>query len=349
MREKTGDADARDGPGETASEPSGPGEPGSGPGFAVCLTHDVDRPYKTYQGLYYAAKSNPGYHLRTLLRRENPYWQFEDIMALERDLGVRSSFYFLNEPSLLETGSLSDWLEPKNWVEHLGRYDLDSASIADAVRDLDGGGWEVGIHGSFRSCDDFDRLRTETRELEAILGHELVGGRQHHLKLGPNTWRYHRELGLKYDASPGSSSEHGFQHGYRPLRPFDDDFVVFPLTLMEVSLPDPGSAFDEAWAECERLLDEAEANDAVMTVLWHPRYFNEDEFPGYRRLYRRIVERALDRGAWVGPVADYYREFLAERDSSDSDDAGDDSDGRATDNATADNATAGGSNYSLPR
>ncbi|MDX5990385.1 MULTISPECIES: polysaccharide deacetylase family protein [Haloferax] len=280
--------------------------------FAVCLTHDVDRPYKTYQGLFYATKESPTYHLRTLLSRENPYWQFENIMALERDLGVRSSFYFLNEPSLLQTGSLWDWLKPENWVEHFGRYDLRSASITKVIHSLDEGGWEVGIHGSFRSCDDFDRLRTEKKELESVLGHEILGGRQHHLKLSPRTWQYHRELGLRYDASPGSSSTNGFQHGYQPFRPFDDEFVVFPLTLMEVSLPDPGSALDSAWAECERLLVDAEEHGAVMTVLWHPRYFSEAEFPGYRRLYRRLVEWALDRGAWVGPVGDYYREFLEE-------------------------------------
>ncbi|KAB1189958.1 hypothetical protein GJR96_17435 [Haloferax sp. MBLA0076] len=278
--------------------------------FALLLTHDVDRPYKTYQSLFYATRERPAYHLRTLLSRENPYWQFEDIVELERELGVRSSFYFLDEPSLLRTGSLTDLLDPANWIEHFGRYDITSDELVDLVQDLDAGGWEVGMHGSFRSCEDIDRLDTEKRELESILGHEILGGRQHHLKLGDSTWEFHREIGLTYDASPGSSTDVGFQHGYQPFRPFDDEFVVFPLTLMEVALPDPGVSFDAAWAECERLLVEAEANDAVMTVLWHPRYFNEDEFPGYRRLYRQLVEWALERGAWVGPVADYYRAFL---------------------------------------
>ncbi|WP_225316451.1 MULTISPECIES: polysaccharide deacetylase family protein [Haloferax] len=280
--------------------------------FALCLTHDVDRPYKTYQSLFYATKERPAYHLRTLLSRKNPYWQFEDIMALERDLGVRSSFYFLNEPSLFRTGSVRDLLDPKNVIEHAGRYDITADPLVDVILDLDAGGWEVGIHGSFRSSDDIDRLWTEKQALESILGHEILGGRQHHLKLTDQTWEYHREIGLAYDASPGSSSEFGFQHGYQPFRPFDDEFVVFPLTLMEVALPDPGVSFDDAWAACERLLVEAEANDAVMTVLWHPRYFSEAEFPGYRRLYRRLIEWALERDAWVGPVSEYYREFLKE-------------------------------------
>lgn len=77
---------------------------------------------------------------------------------------------------------------------------------------------------------------------------------------------------------------------------------------MDQTLPDPGTAFEAGWAVCERLLDEAAENDAVMTVLWHPRLFNAEEFPGYRRLYRRLVETALEMGAWVGtPEALYDR------------------------------------------
>jgi hypothetical protein len=43
-----------------------------------------------------------------------------------------------------------------------------------------------------------------------------------------------------------------------------------------------------------------------MSALWHPRLFNSTDFPGYRRLYRRLVETALEMGAWVGSPGDYY-------------------------------------------
>ncbi|MFC7205410.1 polysaccharide deacetylase family protein [Haloferax namakaokahaiae] len=278
--------------------------------FAVLLTHDVDRPYKTYQGLYYGLKERSPYHLKTFLLRQNPYWQFEEIVQLERELGVRSSFYFLNEPSLLRTGGLEAWTKPKNWLEHFGRYDITDEQLVDVIRDLDDDGWEVGMHGSFRSSDDYRKLKAEKAALEDVLGHDILGGRQHHMKLGPRTWEYHRDIGLRYDASLGSSRTYGFEHGYQPIRPFDDSFTVFPLTLMEMALPDPGEHYDDAWAVCEELLVEAKENDAVMTVLWHPRYFNEVEFPGYRRLYCELIEWALANGAWVGPVGDYYEQFL---------------------------------------
>jgi len=79
---------------------------------------------------------------------------------------------------------------------------------------------------------------------------------------------------------------------------------------MDQTLPDPETAFDRAVGTCESLLTEAAANDAVMTALWHPRLFADADFPGYRELYYLLVKKALDRGAWVGPPAEFYDQFL---------------------------------------
>ncbi len=272
--------------------------------FALCLTHDVDRPYKGLRSLFYAAQERPAYHLRTLLSGENPYWQFERIMALENALGVRSAFYFLDEQHLLADRPVRDWASVRHWVEHLGRYDVTRADVATVIRDLDDAGWEVGLHGSYHTKDDPERLTVEAAVLEELVGHSLAGGRQHYLRLSvPETWRHYRDVGLRYDSSLGSGTTCGFQYGYRPIRPFDDGFRVFPLTIMEQALPDPAENGDSARETCERLLQEARANDAVMTVLWHPRYFAEREFPGHRDLYRWLVERAQELGAWVGTPA----------------------------------------------
>ena len=272
--------------------------------FAVLLTHDVDRPYKTGQSLYYALADRDPRHLKALLPGHNPWWQFEEITALEADLGVRSAFYFLREQHVLER-PVDDWFDPFYWVESLGRYEVEREELTDLLGRLDDGGWEVGLHGSYDSFSDPERLRMEKTTLEAALGDPVAGGRHHHLRHEAETWAHHREMGLRYDASPGSSTEYGFER-YQPFRPFGDEFVVFPLTLMEIALPDPGEAFEAAWGECEALLEEAAENDAVMSVLWHPRLFNEDDFPGYRELYRRLVARAVEMGAWVGPPADFH-------------------------------------------
>ncbi|MFC7134041.1 MULTISPECIES: polysaccharide deacetylase family protein [Salinibaculum] len=278
--------------------------------FALCLTHDVDRPYKTYQSLYYAVRDRRPGHLLDLLPWREPFWTFEDIMRMEEDLGVRSAFYFLNEQHLFHDRPPREWVRPENWMLYLGRYSLDDPDIRALVRRLDDGGWEVGLHGSYGSYRDRGRLAFERERLESVLGGRVLGGRQHHLNLDrPQTWRYQADVGLRYDTSLGSSDGYGFQHGYDPIRPFDDEFVVFPLTLMEAALPAVRSAPERAWDECERLLADARDNGAVMTVLWHPCYFSDRDFPNYGGLYRRLVERALDMGAWVGPPGDLYRDL----------------------------------------
>jgi peptidoglycan/xylan/chitin deacetylase (PgdA/CDA1 family) len=277
--------------------------------FALCLTHDVDRPFKGYRALYYALSERPRYHLRTLTSDANPYWQFGRIVDLERSLGVRSAFYFLDEPHLLDR-PVREWVDPRTWVQFLGRYDLTDPAFETLLAELDEGGWEVGLHGSIPAHEDRERLRAEKERVESVLGDTVAGGRQHYLRLdGRRTWENQSRAGLDYDASLGSGTAYGFAHGYEPFRPFDDEFAVFPLTLMEQALPDPETRFDRAWEECRRLLREASANDAVMTALWHPRYFSESEFPGYARLYERLVERALDMGAWVGPPGHLYEQL----------------------------------------
>lgn len=274
--------------------------------FALCLTHDVDRPYKTFQSPYYAITERDLSHLKSLVTSEQPYWQFEEIMAIEDELDVRSSFYFLNEKTLFSDKGISEWLKPENWKLYLGRYDISDPEIVDMIKKLDQRGWEVGLHGSFESWEDIRRLRYEKEGLESILGDQLVGGRQHYLNLErPTTWEYHREIGLQYDASLGSSAEYGFEYGYKPIRPFDDDFLVLPLTIMEEPLMSQNSTIEEAKVEVDALIEEAAEYDAVMTALWHPRFFNSDEFPGYREVYIHLIEKAKAAGAWIGSPSEY--------------------------------------------
>jgi len=227
-------------------------------------------------------------------------------MALEDDLGVRSAFYLLDEQRFRDR-PLREWSSLETWQLYAGRYSLRDPAIVDLIRELDAGGWEVGLHGSYESYRDAERLAAEKRRVEAVLGDEVVGCRQHYLNLEvPETWAHQRAAGLRYDTTLGRSDGYGFEHGYGVLRPFDDEFVEFPLTLMDIALPADAADLEDAWRACESLLTEAREHGAVMSVDWHPRSFAESEFDNYRTLYRRLVERALEMDAWVGPPGEFY-------------------------------------------
>lgn len=281
--------------------------------FGLCLTHDVDRPYKDVQSLFYAATEGDLSHLSSLKPGNNPWWQFETITELESSFGVRSAFYFLSEQHLFRERSVDKWLDSTYWIEHVSRYDPGSPAVADVIQRLDDGGWEVGVHGSLGTHEDPDRLAAEKDVIEEVLGHEVVGGRQHHLRLDvPNSWEHHVDVGLSYDASLGSNSRVGFQHGSDLLRPFDDDFVVFPLTVMDTALMNVATDIADARARLDRLLERARDRNAVMTAVWHPRNFSRADYPGQRDLYRHLIAEAQQMGAWVGAPATLYDKLPTE-------------------------------------
>ena len=285
--------------------------PGDRP-FALCLSHDVDRVRKTYQGLYYGLRDRSPAQFRSLFTDERPYWAFEEVMRLEEDLGVRSSFNFLNEKRLLRDKPPREWLDPRSWIRY-NYYDVEHPSVRSVIEELADGGWEIGLQGSYDSYADCDRLAHEKSTLERLVGAPVRGGRQHFLNLSrPATWRHHREIGLGYDTSLGSGETIGFQHGYEVRRPFDDEFVVFPLTAMDQAVMACDDTLAGVRGRCERLVDEAAEHGAVMSVDWHQRVFNEREFPDWGSTYRHIVEYALERGAWVGPPGDLYDHLSAE-------------------------------------
>lgn len=273
------------------------------PSFVCCLTHDVDRLNHRLPTLRRLSSEPTRRRLGRLFGNGRPYWRIGEIRELERALGVRSSFYFLNEQSLREKGP-RHWLSPRSWSLY-SYYDIQSPAVAERIRTLAASEWEVGLQGSYESPLDRERLAHEKRVLEELAGRSVSGGRQHYLNgRFPESWRHHRAIGLAYDTTLGSAEEIGFAHGYDLMHPFDDEFAVVPLTMMDQAVMD--GTVEAAKRACEDVLAEAERNRAVMTVDWHQRTFDPVDFPGYREVYEYVVKRALELGAWVGPAGAAY-------------------------------------------
>lgn len=272
--------------------------------FVVCLTHDVDRVKKTFQYITHPIK-----HLKKgkfglvlaqtafLLRRENPYWDFEKIMEIERRLGVKSTFFFLNEQKNAKLFS------PREWKLYLGRYDIRDPDIVEMIKKLDMGGWEIGIHGSYNSYRDLKRLEEEKKVLEELLGKDVHGISQHYLNLDiPETWTYHEKLGLAYDTTIGFVTEIGFRYGTcHPFHPFNQadgralSLWELPITIMDNML----SHENDVWKEVMDVLNSVEKYGGVLLLRWHQSIFDEREFPGRSSMYEKIIEICKERDAWV--------------------------------------------------
>jgi len=266
--------------------------PGGEP-FAAFISHDVDRVHKwTYKRIGYELLRTPWRAprlIRSVLGPHDPYWNFPEIMAAEEEAGVRSTFFF-------GTGRYErrDPSYELSWVEGV-------------LRELLEGGWEVGLHGSMGSYRDAEKLREERGKLSALAG-DVQGIRQHYLKLAvPETWRAQEEAGFRYDATLGYSRREGFRAGTSlPFFPFDPergeaiDILAIPLGIMDTTLTTfQKYGRDEAFEVVERFLREAESSGGMFSLLVHQRALDGEEFPYMGPLYRKVLQKIRERGAYV--------------------------------------------------
>lgn len=264
------------------------------PQLSVNLSHDVDRVHKTYQYVTHDIFRRKFSNLRYFFSKEEPYWNFSKIIEIENKYNVRSTFFFLEESIPLRI-----W-PPKNWFLSLGRYKFNEPEISEMIKRLDAEGWEIALHGSYRSYRNLEFIRQEKNSLEQVLGNPVIGIRQHYLNLDvPNTWKLQKEAGFFYDASYGKKKDIGYlDDKFHPFVDSTSGMFVIPLALMDRNLfYKAKNNLHEIWNLFLDLLDVAERNDAVFSILWHQRVFNEKEFPGYATIYEKIIRECKDRGA----------------------------------------------------
>ncbi|MCF8443603.1 MAG: polysaccharide deacetylase family protein [Crocinitomicaceae bacterium] len=259
----------------------------------VALTHDIDRTKKTYQHITKTLRALLKLDLEKLknqiisiLKRDN-YWTFDEIIKIEESYNVKSTYFFLNETIPFKLFKL------KTYKLALGRYKILDKKIVDLIKQLDKNGFEIGVHGSYNSYKSLELLKFEKKTLENILGHEVIGIRQHYLNLDENTWQKQKEVGFKYDSSigySGSLAKIGFvDERILPFNPFNDEFTVIPLVIMDANF----MMIKNRWEEFTKLLNFCNDNNTYLVVNFHNHVYNELEFPGYKNAYKQIIEECL--------------------------------------------------------
>ncbi len=223
-----------------------------GPGRAV-LSHDVDHPSSRahWRGSHaLRVVAGDAIHRRDLglaVRRAvsllptpggvgplDPYTVFDFLMTTSEARGVRSTFFFLTRETEVPDGS---------------RYRIDDPWARRLIAEIARRGHRIGLHGSYHSFDDPDRLRAEWALLEAACAGLPAGVlrraiRQHFLRFrAGETWRAQVEAGLEEDESLGFADAVGYRAGTaRSFRGYDITRGaplanrVRPLHVMDVTL-----------------------------------------------------------------------------------------------------------------
>lgn len=269
--------------------------------FGFLLTHDIDHidaysprtvGYKLKQFLGFA----PLHHqrlktlalfIRDMLKSinpfytDNPFWRFQEFAELEKKMGFRSAYFFLN-------------------VDQKGgsRYSLEEKRIKEVIRYLSNEGFEVGIHGTINSATDGIELYEDIKIIERLVDGQVAGGRQHCLYFSfPETMRIYQECGLSYDSTLGFAAHEGFRNSYcHPFKLYDFEndkpFEVweFPLNVMDTTLIGYRKlSFKEAMESVSDLVTVVRKHQGLFTLLWHNDSFDEDRFPGITIFYEELL------------------------------------------------------------
>ncbi len=275
--------------------------------FAVCLTHDVD---DIYPPLSHSLLSS-AYCLRQLDLKDSvgqllwrlkgmdysPYLNFSKIMDIEASFGAKSTFYFITADD-----------DPIRF-----RYNIED--IKYHLREVSDRGWEVGLHGGYYSYENPEKIKKEKERLEAVLGKEVIGFRNHYLRFKtPKTWEILADVGFSYDSTFGHRYSVGFRNGMcHPFNPYnlntgkEIDILEVPLVVMDVALFATSKSFEEAWKRTKNLIDTTASLSGVITILWHNFVFGCNFRKDWIRLYEKVLRYCSGRGAWMTSGEEIYR------------------------------------------
>lgn len=281
--------------------------------------HDVDYPevVRWLEPLRIVSRrglSSAGTAVDVLIgRRHN--WHFADWVALERSLGLRSTFYFV--PRL---GSLVEYA--------LGTpdpfYDVTTTRFRELFKYLRDEGWEIQMHASYEAYHDPARLLAEKRRLESASGQGIVGNRHHYWHLKPEdpeeTLFFHEQAGFTYDQSLVHNRYLGWRRGLaEPFFPFyqkarrELKTLQAPIAWMDDQLfrlrdHNPGDRRELL----RELVDRVADLGGVLNTDVHEYVYDEVLYPGWRETYCYVWEYVRQRGDfWVATASEIAAHWTA--------------------------------------
>ncbi|MDX1578320.1 MAG: hypothetical protein R3266_07535, partial [Gemmatimonadota bacterium] len=218
------------------------------------------------------------------------YWRFPELTEAEDRRGWRSLFHVFAGRGAAGGGLALRLMDPS--------YEPGDPPLGPELRRLIGEGWDVGLHPSFASWGDADRLRRERDALSEAVGAEIVRCRQHWLRFSwQRTWIAQARAGLRFDTTLGFNDRPGFRTAaalaYRP-EPAAPELLALPMVLMDAHLYDYRPMDAEArQAAMDRVLGEIRAVRGQASLLWHQRVLSPDYGWEYEELLDAVERNGL--------------------------------------------------------
>ena len=192
-----------------------------------------------------------------------------------------------------------------------GEYDLNDKNISlrntnfqNLIKRL-GDYAKVGIHPSYNSYLNKEKVNTEIQHLSKVLNREITTSRQHFLRLRlPLSYQILLDHDITDDYTMGYATLTGFRAGIADTFRFFDlehdnvtNLNIHPFAVMDGTLRDYLDLnIEEAYEKTTKLIQEVKNVNGTFILLWHNETLSDEKrWTGWKALYRRILDYALNK------------------------------------------------------
>ena len=154
---------------------------------------------------------------------------------------------------------------------------------------------ECGIHPSYQSFLDENKVKEEVSRLENIIGKKVTISRQHFLRMQlPKTYQILINCGITEDHTMGFADEPGYRAGTsQPFYWYDlsnekeTNLRVFPFVMMDATLKRYlGLSPEKALEYSQNIYDSLKNTGGNFTLLWHNESVNDYwKWKGWQRVF----------------------------------------------------------------
>lgn len=206
---------------------------------------------------------------------------------------------WLNMDLIMKTESEKDFVSTFYWLVNKGKidarqtnsdYNINSNQIVKTIEALTKNGFKNGLHKSI-SNESFKQ------ELEKT-PFKAKDNRYHYLKFKlPQAYSEIEMAGLETDASLGFAEHYGFRNSYGyPFHPYNTEknqaysFLEIPLNVMDGTFQRYMKIPVNETANLIIRFMEENAQNALISILWHNTFFSSYKYKGYLDEYKKVLD-----------------------------------------------------------
>ena len=216
----------------------------------------------------------------------DPFNSFEWMDQLNRQFQLKPIYFFLV-------------------AGKVGKYDKNIPPSRASMRELiqwHSTRYSIGVHPSWQSGDDSEKLKHEIFTLGEISGKRIVASRQHFIRFTlPDNYRRLIDLGIESDFSMGYGTINGFRASIASPFPWYNlqteertTLLLFPFCFMEAnSFFEQKFSPAQAFEELKHYHQVIKSVQGTLVTIWHNTFLGTSPlFKGWKQVYENFVQFA---------------------------------------------------------